>query len=120
RILVLHPGSTSDEIKCDLRQKEPLAQASYEALSYVWGEKENPDFIILCGSRFAVTRNLAEVLRYLRFPSSDRMLWVDAICINQCDEKEKEAQVKSMHWIYKLAERVIAWLGPSDEASSLA
>jgi hypothetical protein len=48
------------------------------------------------------------------------MLWVDAICINQCDENEKEAQVNSMHWIYKLAERVIAWLGPSDDASSLA
>ena len=124
--MVLHPGSTSDEIKCDLRRKEPLAQASldevlsYEALSYVWGEKENPAFIVLCESRFAITRNLAEVLRYLRFPSSDRMLWVDAICINQCDEKEKEAQVKSMHWIYKLAERVIAWLGPLDDASSLA
>lgn len=126
RILVLHSGSTSDEIKCGLRQKEALTQASlsdalsYEALSYVWGEEENPDFIVLCESRFAVTRNLAEVLRYLRSPSSDRMLWVDAICINQCDEKEKETQVKSMHMIYKLAKRVIAWLGPPDDVSNLA
>src|SRR5208282_2277833 len=28
RILVLHPGSASDDIKCALRQKEPLVQPS--------------------------------------------------------------------------------------------
>jgi Heterokaryon incompatibility protein (HET) len=126
RILVLHPGSASDDIKCDLRQKEPLAQASldevlsYEAVSYVWGTEENPEFIVLCESRFAVTCNLAETLKHLRLPSSDRMLWVDAICINQCDVNEKEAQVKSMHWVYKLAEKVIAWLGPLDDDGSFA
>jgi hypothetical protein len=27
RILILHPGSASDDIKCDLRQKVPLTQA---------------------------------------------------------------------------------------------
>jgi hypothetical protein len=123
RILVLHPGSKSDNIKCDLIQKEDLAQASlgkvspYEAVSYVWGGEEDPNFIILCDIRFAVTRNLAEALRYLRFPKSDRMLWVDAICINQYDEKEKEAQVLSMHLIYKFAKEVIAWLGPPNDAS---
>jgi Heterokaryon incompatibility protein (HET) len=121
RILVLHPGSASDDIKCHLGQKVPLAQVPldevliYDALSYVWGDEKNPDFIDLCGSRFAVTRNLAEALRQLRFPSSERMLWVDALCINQCDEEEKKAQVNSMHWIYKLARSVIAWLGPSNE-----
>ncbi|TVY23832.1 Heterokaryon incompatibility protein 6,OR allele [Lachnellula hyalina] len=126
RILVLHPGPASDDIKCDLRQKEPLAQASfdkvlsYEALSYVWGKEEDPESIILCKCRFAVTRNLAEALKHLRLPNSDRMLWVDAICINQCDINEKEAQVGSMHWVYKLAEKVIAWLGPSDDDSSFA
>jgi hypothetical protein len=126
RILVLNPGSESDEIRCDLIQKEDLTQASlgkvspYEAVSYVWGEEQDPDFIILCGSRFAVTRSLAEALRYLRLPKSDRMLWVDAICINQYDEKEKEAQVLSMHRIYKFAKEVIAWLGPPDGNSKEA
>ncbi|KAH6865287.1 heterokaryon incompatibility protein-domain-containing protein [Alternaria rosae] len=126
RILVLHHGSPSDEIKCDLKQEEDLVQTSlvevsrYEALSYVWGEEENPDYIVLGESRFAVTRNLSEALRYLRYPDSDRMLWVDAICINQYDIEEKEAQVTSMHCIYKSAKQVIAWLGPPDNASSHA
>ena len=80
RILVLHPSSTSDDIKCDLRQKEPLAQASldkvlsYKAVSYVWGIEENPEFIVLCESHFAVTCNLAETLKHLWLPNSDRML----------------------------------------------
>jgi hypothetical protein len=126
RILVLHPSSAlDDDIKCHLRQKVPLAQVAldnvllYDALSYVWGDENNPDFIFLCESRFAVTRNLAEALRHLRFPHSERMLWVDALCINQVkDEKEKIAQVKSMHLIYKHARSVIAWLGPSTKDSN--
>lgn len=48
------------------------------------------------------------------------MLWVDTIYINQYDKKEKEAQVKSMYLIYKLAKKVITWLGPTDNDSSLA
>jgi hypothetical protein len=123
RILVLHSGSKDDDIKCHLRHKIPLAQVpldEYDALSYVWGDEKNPDFIDLCESRFPVTRNLAEVLRHLRFPNSERMLWVDALCINQKDEKEKKAQVYSMHRIYNLARSVIAWLGPSNEDSRLA
>jgi hypothetical protein len=126
RVLVLCPGSPFDEIKCELRQRKLLTQgyldevSSYEALSYVWGKEIERDTIILCGSRFPVTRNLAEALTYLRLPKHNRMLWVDAVCINQYDEKEKELQVKSMHMIYKLAKRVIAWLGPPDTASTLA
>jgi hypothetical protein len=126
RVLVLRPGSPSDEIKCELRQKELLTQASldevlsYEALSYVWGEERKRDSINLDGICFPVTHNLAEALTSLRLPNHDRMLWVDAICINQYDEKEKELQVKSMHTIYKLAKRVVAWLGTPDDASKKA
>ncbi|OAL55028.1 HET-domain-containing protein [Pyrenochaeta sp. DS3sAY3a] len=126
RILVLCPGSGDDEIKCKLRHKElptqgfPDEASSYEALSYVWGIEIARDPIFLCGSRFPVTRNLAEALKGLRLPKVERMLWVDAICINQYDEKEKELQVKLMHMIYKLAKRVIAWLGSPYDASDSA
>ncbi|KAH7070683.1 heterokaryon incompatibility protein-domain-containing protein [Paraphoma chrysanthemicola] len=126
RLLVLHPGSGSAKIKCDLRQIGGFGRASlgkvlpYDALSYVWGEEHNPACIALCGHDFYVTRNLATALTYLRSPDSDRTLWVDAICINQYDIKEKNSQVLSMHRIYKFAKLVIAWLGPPDDTSSSA
>jgi hypothetical protein len=43
------------------------------------------------------------------------MLWADAICINQQDNREKGHQVKQMAQIYKNAEEVLIWLGPSNE-----
>jgi hypothetical protein len=43
------------------------------------------------------------------------MLWVDAVCINQGDPREKGHQVKQMGNIYKGAEEVLIWLGPSDD-----
>ncbi|KAG4410521.1 hypothetical protein IFR04_016344, partial [Cadophora malorum] len=124
RILVLSPGSATDDIRCHLRQRVSLSfpdeVLSYDALSYVWGKEDNPASITLCGSPFKVTRNLAEALRHLRFPTSDRLLWVDAICINQGDLKEREVQVRSMHYIYKLARNVIGWLGLSNDDSIFA
>jgi hypothetical protein len=126
RILILQAGSPSDEIECELRQRNLLTQVSlddglaYEALSYVWGEPESGASITLCGSCFPVTDNLAEALRHLRLTDRERLLWVDAICINQYDEEEKEMQVRSMHKIYRLAQRVIAWLGVQDNASNQA
>ncbi|KAH9217488.1 heterokaryon incompatibility protein-domain-containing protein [Leptodontidium sp. 2 PMI_412] len=85
------------------------------------GRREKPKFFIdLWESRFPVTRNLEEALRHLRFPDFERMLWVDALCINQEDKEEKEAQVNSMHRIYNLARSVIAWSGPANEGSRSA
>ncbi|CAN9258810.1 unnamed protein product [Alternaria alternata] len=126
RFLVLHPGSLHDKIECHLMRPKDFAPTypdetfSYEALSYVWGQEEDPEFIVLCESRFAITRNLAEALRYLRYTDRGRVLWVDAICINQCDGKEKEAQLLSMHWVYQSAKKVIAWLGLPDKFSRSA
>jgi hypothetical protein len=126
RFLVLHPGSLHDKIECHLIRPEDFAPTypnetfSYEALSYVWGQEEDPEFIVLCKSRFAITRNLAEALKYLRYTDRGRVLWVDAICINQCDGKEKEAQLLSMHWVYRSAKEVIAWLGLPDKFSRSA
>jgi hypothetical protein len=39
-------------------------------------------------------------------------VWVDAICINQKDEKEKNQQVRAMSEVYSQAVEVSAWLGP--------
>jgi hypothetical protein len=50
----------------------------------------------------------------------DRFLWIDAICINQLDQQEKEHQIQVMVKNYGLAMRVVVWLGPAADNSDLA
>ncbi|KAH8894566.1 HET-domain-containing protein [Thozetella sp. PMI_491] len=83
----------------------------YEALSYTWGSITNTDNIIINGRELSVTLNLYIALQYLRSHDQDRILWIDAICINQTNIEERGHQVRHMGKIYKQAERVIFWLG---------
>jgi hypothetical protein len=115
RLVILEPALLDgEEIRCELKTTN-VASAKYEALSYAWGESTIKTPIILCGERRLVTTNLAHALRSLRTLSSDsgqkRSLWIDALCINQENDAERNEQVGRMGWIYKSAERVLVWLG---------
>jgi hypothetical protein len=85
--------------------------ASYEALSYTWGSREAPSTISLNNYPAQVTSNLYDALRYLRDKEKPRVLWVDALCINQEDMEERSAQILFMEKIYATVCRVIVWLG---------
>jgi len=88
----------------------------YEALSYVWGNAKETVSINIDKRLFDATKNLYAALLRLRDDYFDRILWVDAICINQMDEREKEKQIWLMSRIYGHASRVIVWLGNSESA----
>ena len=60
-----------------------------------------------------ITHNLAIALRHLRHAKKPRILWIDALCINQDDLPERSAEVLEMGSIYSNARQVIVWLGPS-------
>jgi hypothetical protein len=64
----------------------------YEALSYAWGDTTIKRKIWLDGCDFEVPKNLHVALSALRHGDHDRVLWVDAICINQTDVEERNAQ----------------------------
>lgn len=107
----------------------------YTALSYTWGDQNNPKEISLNGQPFYVGHNLYMALRRCQAmschlapgpdtettpydrPTGDGQgqvvstgmpLWIDAICINQADINEREAQVKLMARIYSQADNVHA------------
>lgn len=84
RLIRLLKGDTSP-IECEIFESylDQVESVPYEALSYVWGNKESTDKIRVNGCLFTVTENLFEVLSYLRNSKKDRLLWVDAICIDQ-------------------------------------
>ncbi|RDW64095.1 hypothetical protein BP5796_10597 [Coleophoma crateriformis] len=94
----------------------------YEALSYVWGnlgtscsifvhKYDSPRYIL------PITSNLHKALLHLRYPVLERVIWVDAICINQNDNKEKEQQIRLMYKIFTHANCVLVWLGEEADDS---
>lgn len=58
-----------------------------------------------------ITTNLYLALLRLRDRSLARIIWVDAICINQESLEERCEQVQLMALIYSKANRVLVWLG---------
>ncbi|KAJ4289069.1 hypothetical protein N0V90_011411 [Kalmusia sp. IMI 367209] len=66
--------------------------------------------MILNNKHISVTKNLYDALRHIRSENSNREIWVDALCINQADVKERNHQVSLMGDIYSSAELVINWL----------
>lgn len=71
--------------------------------------------ISLNGQSCDVRENLFDALVNLRHENQQRTLWIGAICINQDNMKERNHQASRMGSIYSQAEKVVAWLGLSDE-----
>lgn len=129
RLLILQPGSTENPVVCELSHQPvphtipgegPDPDIIYEALSYTWGDPK-PTHVITCnGKSFPVGTNLFHALVHLRLPERPRMLWIDAISINQNDIAERNGQISHMYNIYQSAKRVVVWLGLHHEDSELA
>lgn len=56
--------------------------------------------------------NLHLALHQLRNETSSRVIWADAVCINQSDVEERSEQVALMGEIFRRAYQVVVWLGP--------
>lgn len=119
RLLIVSPGAGDSIISCTLFEDSREDHIfPYEALSYTWGDATTIKHIILNNGTFPITNNLYIALRHLRYPDKERILWVDAICINQSSPLEKTNQVSQMRDIYQAAERVVVWLGEGNENTS--
>jgi hypothetical protein len=125
RLLTLLPGTFSSEIRLclDITPFTGHHIPEFEAVSYVWGSVESPVNIFvgkLGHETLAITKNLAEALPYFRYEDKPRVLWIDAICVDQQNLKERGYQVKRMADIYSTAAKVLVWLGPESDDSSVA
>jgi hypothetical protein len=111
RVCDIQPGAFHSPIQCRLRAVDLDVSEGYEALSYVWGNTNNRRPISVESQELRVTKNLDTVLRFLRYADRVRTVWIDAICINQTDIPERNAQVPLMGDIYGRARRTTCWLG---------
>ncbi len=124
--MTLHPGVFRSEVRVSMRN-DVLSESetpAYEALSYAWGSNEKIVNIRVEGTEgcrtLAVTSNLAEALQYLRYENRSRILWIDAICVDQQNVQERGHQVSRMADIFRVASPVVIWLGPSSASSTMA
>ncbi|KAF4943485.1 hypothetical protein FSARC_14908 [Fusarium sarcochroum] len=124
RLLDILPGlPDSPRIETRLFNTNLLSlDSSYEALSYTWGTASSPRelcTIRINGFTHRITPNLYDALVALRLPDRVRTIWVDSICINQGDLKERKEQVMLMSHIYANAEKTVVFLGQSTPATQV-
>lgn len=118
RVLILKPGKKTDKLAGSLENMAIGSEGPrYSALSYVWGEPQYNDAILIDGKRLAITNSLGTALRRLRPAAGQPALriWIDQLCINQRDTVERSQQVRLMHAIFRDAHQVLVWLGADPE-----
>jgi hypothetical protein len=124
RLIKLQSGAFSDELSCTIEYAslDESHRTPYEGLSYCWGDLNDTKWIkVWCPTEgnhetpehaVAVTSNLHDALKHIRRDDGEcRVLWIDAICINQDDLYERSQQVAMMRQIYAQAVSVNVWLG---------
>ncbi|KAK4100147.1 hypothetical protein N658DRAFT_428244 [Parathielavia hyrcaniae] len=72
---------------------------AYEALSYVWGDPAIQSTILISEGDAALRP--CSALDRLSYAGRDRVLWVDALCIDQNNVEEKVVQVANMGRIFQ-------------------
>lgn len=129
-VLTLYPGLYDHEIRVGLTKTllsvpdDELLE--YEALSYSWGHPHMTRAVTVepregwSGGFLPITSNMDLALRSLRLQDRPRVLWIDAICINQSNLLERNHQVQWMDQVYKKARRVIVYIGEASDSDAEA
>lgn len=118
RLAVIQPGTGNSVVEVSLiweASKQPAR--NYCGLSYCWGSVQRDAAILVDGFKFPVTSNLLNALQNLRKPRTTFIIWIDQICINQEDHRERSHQVSIMKHIFNRAMKIYVWLGEADNRS---
>jgi hypothetical protein len=117
RLLKLQRDGSEFHCELLLHSLDLRPAPSFEAISYTWG---NPDkkkhSLMIEDCLLPITKNVHEILSKFASTDKSRLLWIDAICINQDDDEDKSQQVRLMREIYGTASPVVVWLGSPPQA----
>jgi len=124
RLLRLRPGDydaplCGELFTADVETVETLHP--FDALSYVWGDNAKVATIATSKGQIPLTQSLSLALKAYRDSRNDRILWADALCINQGNNEEKSIAVGIMaDAVYAKADRVQIYLGTEADDSPSA
>ncbi|KAF1966795.1 hypothetical protein BU23DRAFT_485692 [Bimuria novae-zelandiae CBS 107.79] len=118
RMLCLSPvADCNDPIHVDLETYDDNNCPEYKFTSYAWGGEDgdsslqSPVYVDEYWDVLLQTKNCWSLLQYLRPRRGIRLVWLDAICIDQSNTRERDAQVVKMGDIYRNCSRVVVYLG---------
>ncbi|KAK4951410.1 hypothetical protein LTR10_010384 [Elasticomyces elasticus] len=119
RLLEVFPDKYHKPLKVVIR---PMSlHAKYETISYAWGDPTPSARIAVSdGGLFSRKRHLLvpveteAALKRVRLPDSSRVVWIDAVCINQANDDERGQQVAIMSEIYRSSNGNLIYLGDED------
>ena len=115
RLLVLEPWRADKKrLRCHLRAvRLDDAAGKYSALSYCWTQpvRRAVQSLLCNGHPVDAGDNLRLALYNNQYVTLPRIVWADALCINQDDPAERSQQVQLMGKIYQQATETIVWLG---------
>ena len=112
--------SVHEDIETTLLSVELEEAPDYEALSYRWAKDNDTTGITIRGLVHKISYTLKRALQEWQSPTETKLVWVDAICIDQKNNAERSAQVAKMRTIYSNASLVVVWLGLVSSSSPLA
>nr|OQO31354.1 hypothetical protein B0A51_03349 [Rachicladosporium sp. CCFEE 5018] len=142
------PGTLQDQYKTFIKvnilehgldvMEAMTGSRDYTALSYSWGKEPGryPLWLATVANKLDkderplinagpdrsgniwITANLRDFLLQMRRQKLNRFLWIDAICIAQHLDADKDVQIPRMRDIYELAGQVWVWLGDASSAQS--
>jgi hypothetical protein len=116
RLLVIEPAKKGEPVRCCLELHRLSESPTYEAISYAWGDGLREHTIFIDDTTFSIGQNLYDALQRFRHERRPRVLWADAICLNQNDNTERNHQVRLMRHIYEKSALTLIWLGEAYEA----
>lgn len=118
RLIEFEPGAPHKRISIRISIHELEHAPEFEAISYVWGDPKDRANIVCNGKMLSITKSLANAFQRVRYIDKPRLLWADAICINQGDAREKSHHVAFMNKVYGRAKNVLICMGTDNEAAA--
>lgn len=122
RLVKIHnvEENEASKLKLDLAVHQFTDNIAYSAVSYEWGNAEGAAQLQINNQIVSIRQNLHDFLKILSHSANkDEWLFVDAICIDQSNILERNAQVQRMGDIYRKARVVLVWLGPATPESDV-